>query len=119
MTRDEGVKRIKKLLGARCMITDNGRKTSPEGRVEYKARLKAAQAVVVEAEAKMKQRREEILKDTRYCALVDEWKEARKALGEVNVVGGGYRLMAGKDSGFACEVRAEADNWEELVRAVK
>lgn len=62
-------------------------------------------------------RRAELLSDPEYRRLLAEQGAAYRAREAVR--GGGYRITVGIDMGFAFEVRAEGDNWAEVVRALK
>jgi nucleoid-associated protein YgaU len=118
MTPAEGKKRVHKLLGTRAMWRDSGRTTSPEQRERAQNEQRQARAAVTQAKDAMNARLAELQKDPEYVRLVAAYKEAYRAERESGK-GGGYRLMAGVDMGIACEVKAEGDNWAELVRALE
>lgn len=118
MTRDDAVKRIKKLLGAKAVCQDNGRQTNPEDRQKAKAHGNEAREQVKRLKAAIDARRRAVLEaDAEYTRLCQE----RTALenGWKNAPWGGYRIMVGLDTGFALQVCAEGDNWAEAVRATE
>lgn len=118
MTPTEGQKKLRKLLGPRAAWRDTGKRTNPEDRAKSHAAWMELETKRKAAGDALNARKQQLLANDaeyqRQLAIYRESQEAQKYVG-----GRGYRITVGRDMGIAFEVRAEGDNWAEVIRALE
>lgn len=115
MNTRQAAAKLQKLLGPRGAWRINDRAPTAEDR----ERAKTARPALVDEETKaklaMERRRAELLADPEYRRLVADWQQAQRRANENLGVRHSYRITVGIDSGFALVVKAEGDNWQEII----
>lgn len=119
MTPTEGVKRIKKLLGSKAAWRDNGHASSEETRETAKAAAVAAKAEYESLKGKRDDLMRRLLDNQEYQALVQQTKDARQAWEEQQGRTHRYKIRVGTVEGGFLMVKADGDNWADVVRKLE
>lgn len=111
---------LRKLYGAKAAWRYSEKAPKAEERETLLAQLPKLQNTAEMLKHQVMQRREELLKDTEYLALHQQWETARKATDKAMARLHSYRVsvgcVGGEINGFSFfHVEAEGDNWQEAI----
>jgi hypothetical protein len=115
MTPAEGQKRVKAILGERAAWRDSKTATSPEARKYAHERLTLLRDEYARVTALREARMRELLADPQYQQLAAQAATLRKERDQAQSNALRYRLLVGINKGWCFEVKAEGDNWSDVV----
>jgi hypothetical protein len=119
MTRQEALKRLRKMLGPKLGYRVDPSAPSPDEREEARARVAALAEARTQAEAAMQARQRELLQDPEYQRLRAEWQEAKKVADRNAGKLYHFKFTAGVSNGMFFHVRAQGDSWEDVFAKLK
>lgn len=116
MERTVALKKLERLLGKKLGWRINTKAPSPEERAAAKAALPAA----IEERNKLKElrdarHREILAADAEYQRLLVAAKAAVEEVDRLSSTTRHYKITVGVDLGWAFEVKADGDSWEEVI----
>lgn len=117
MTRDQAIKRLKRLLGPKAYWRIDDAISSPEKRERYKARRAAAREAFESADANLRARRDALLAaDEEYQRLNAIRRAAHKAREDTRYHDGegGYKFEVGTRNDIFIQPKAYGDTWEDI-----
>lgn len=117
MTRDEGVRRLKRLFGSRAMWREHDQRSSPEQRQEIRERIAAIRAERQAIEEAVTRRLQELDWYREAQAQQTQLYRELKTLSPMPY----YRISVGHRDEIlgAFHVIAEGDNWAEAIASVE
>ena len=116
MNKTQAISRLSKMLGKQFAYRVDPKAPDEEMRQQIREAYKVAKAQADLAVATRKARYEELLKgDVLYQELKARASEAEKMAERAGAGLHRYRVTVGLDHGWAFSVKAEGDNWEEVV----
>lgn len=122
MTREQALKKLRRLLGPTCYAEIGDRISSPEKRDRYHARRRAARDEKTRAGEALDARRREVLAaDSQYQTLLATFRAASDAEKDVRYHAdeSGYKFTVGTIThGMFRSQRAAGDTWEEVFAAL-
>jgi hypothetical protein len=110
---------LRKLLGKHVMFRYNPDAPDTEAREASRADAQRLQLVLDSAEAAKAACRAKLLADPQYLRLVAEWKAAEKATAAAYCRSRSYRVTVGLNMGRFFSVKAEGDNWQDVIDQLK
>jgi hypothetical protein len=124
MTREQAIKKLRKLLGPKAAINVRDEITSPERRAYALASVRALRVRKDELAARIETRRKELLDVPDFKAMLDEMAELRKQMNTLSGDAMNYRFEAGTiDEGIpgfnVFHVAAKGDTWEEVIETIE
>lgn len=111
MTREQAVRRLTKLFGAKAYWRVGNEITSPEKRAAARADADRLRADAAAIDAEVKQR----MIDTGIQARIDEARAIRKRASDRIGYALHYRFHVGKVGSMFAEILGEGDTWEEAI----
>lgn len=118
MDQTQALTKLRKLLGANFGYRVNAKALNAKGRADAQARAIELRAKKLEAEAALSARRDELLKDPTYQALRDEYDAVNVELDNSLHAARTKRITVGVTSDLFFTIKAEGDNWDEVVGLV-
>lgn len=116
MTRDQAVKRLRRLYGARAYANVGEAQSSPDRRTEALQRAREARQRRDALEREIAARLEAL---DWYRELVAEKRKASEAASRELTNIGYYKFRVGQNRGFANEITGSGDTWEEALAAAE
>lgn len=117
MTKDDAIKRLKKLYGSKLLWEENT--TAPRDssiRDAAKAAYPVLKQRAEELQAQRDARAKDLLEgDVEYQRLKAETQSARAEKEKVSWKTDQYRIKVGRNLGFAFKVDTSGDNWADVV----
>lgn len=114
MNNTQAFAKLRKALGPKaCYRVSDGPPDAGE-RDELQAKIGPLREARVSAEAAMKARRAELLRDPEYRRLCDEYARLRKEHEETCSRARRYRFTVGRSNSIFFEVAAEGDSWADV-----
>lgn len=107
--------KLRKLLGPNATWRDNGKITSPELRAEQRMKASALKAEYDELHERRNALMRKLLDNPEYQALVDATKRTRELMERAQYGEDRYRLTVGRNAGIGLMVRAQGDNWADVI----
>lgn len=116
MNRTQAIAKLKKVLGPDMGYRENPKALLAEDREAVRVKRDVVQDVHRGIKEALDKRRQEILAaDEEYQHLSREYQRTRKALEALNGNLFARRVTVGKCSDLFFSVKAEGDNWQEVV----
>lgn len=119
MNDKQAIAKLKKLLGPKYMARINDRALVGEAREAAQEQARGAIEARNAARAAQQARFDELMKDPEYRRLkavcIAAETVCERKLGEAR----SRRITVGLDSGFAFHVKAEGDNWDDVISALE
>ena len=119
MERTTAIRTLGKLLGKHLAYRVDPKAPSSEEREAARTRSKELVDRKAAAHTALMARREALLQDPEYQSLMAAWREADKALSHNSGVMHHYKITVGTTDNLFFHVRAQGDNWEEVITKVK
>ena len=119
MNIEQAKRAMRKLFGDKAMWRYDERAPKAEERDRIRETLPTLREASKAAKAARDARHAELLKDPEYLRLFDEAKAADDAHKRAISMTSYYRVTIGKNLGFAFEVVAQGDNWQEAIDAAR
>lgn len=115
MNRADAFKRLRRILGADFAYRENPRALVGEAREDARVEWRAAVEAAAVARAARDARRAELLADPEFVRLEAACKAAHEHADTAGSLFRSRRLTVGKTNGLFFSVKAEGDNWQEVV----
>lgn len=115
MNQAQAVAQLRKALGSKFAYRLDPKAPTAEEREDIRAAWQAAKAVADEAVAARKARHEELMADPLYRELAAKAKAAQDAADKARSGLYRHRVTVGTVSSMFFSVKAEGDNWAEVV----
>ena len=116
MERTVALKKLGKLLGNKLGYRIKAKAPTPEERAGAKAALAPARAERDRLKEQRDTRHREILAaDAEYQRLQSEARAAVERVEKLSGTSSHYKITVGLDLGWAFEVKAEGDSWEDVI----
>lgn len=119
MTQQEGIKHLKRLLGSQAGWRDSGVMTSEDKRAHGLTLRDDYKQTYETLKAQRDELRRRLLDVPEYQALVQATKDACEALERSRWAGREYRLTVGLNKSWCFEVKAQGDNWADVIRKLE
>jgi hypothetical protein len=117
MTPKEGAKALLKYLGKQAAWRVNEKAPSQESREAARAALTALQVRLgATKQARDERHRAVLAADGEYQACLSEWKIALADYEAASHMARSYRITVGLDKTWCFEVKAQGDNWADVIR---
>lgn len=119
MNQTQAINKLRKSLGDKlAWRIDKGAPDADE-REAFHAEWKAAKEAADQAAKALQARMDELLSDPLYRELKAKAKQAQTAAETASYKSRQYRITVGLDQGYCFSVRAEGDNWADVVAKVE
>lgn len=115
MNQQQGIAKLKKLLGNRAHYELDERAPKEAQREEYRKQREILRVEAEQAKAKRDARYRELLSDPLYKQLHAEHAAVQKAFEEARWRSTWFRLIVGTHDGLGFYVRASGDNWADVI----
>jgi hypothetical protein len=116
MNERQAIAKLHKLLGKRAAYRIDDKAPDAETRAAYRAALPDLRADEKEAREALDARRAEVLAaDPVYQSLLCRWRTVKQTTDNAASIGYRSRITAGVDMGIGLSVKAEGDNWQEVI----
>jgi len=119
MTATEGMKVLRKLLGPKAGWRESKSRTSPEDRAAAQERSRLLNAEYDAVKAERDARRRELLSDPVYQDLAKRTGDLELRRNAAQAESFRHRLTVGINEGWCFMVRAEGDNWADVIRTLE
>jgi len=119
MERAVAIARLRKMFGKEFGYQFNPKAPTAEEREAAKQQRPALVAAKDAASKAMDARRVAVLAaDAEYQRLTEEYKAARKAVDETNIIHS-YKITVGTVNNLFFHVKAQGDSWEDIFKNLK
>lgn len=118
MNQTQAIAKLRKTLGEKFAYRVDKSAPNAEQRDAIRVRYEAAKRIAEEADAKRKARYLELLQDPVYVQLKKAAEDTKAAAEKASVGLHQRRITVGIDLGLFFSVKAEGDNWAEVVATV-
>lgn len=120
MNQTQAIGKLRKVLGDRLAYRLDRKAAKAEARGEARVKAQEAAASKTAAEALRRERMDFLLgQDAEYQRLNDEVKELTKEHERLRSITLRAPITVGVDTGWSFSVRAEGDNWDEVVAKIE
>ena len=119
MNQTQAITKLKRLLGPKLGYRIDPKALDAEGRESARVLARELTAKKIAAEEAMNARRAELLRDPIYQGLRREFSSLRDQQEQAQGAARHMRITVGTTGGVFFNVKAEGDNWDEVVALVE